>query len=252
MGAYPLAGVLVTIISGPHRGEQVLTNQSGQYLFQGVGTDELHLSVKKEGFEPKEVTVHRSEPTRLLGGTISRYYKDPQITPGNILMGHRWPDEVRFILQQTKVIDDLLFVRVDATTDWGGHYINGVAAINTKQVGGRSNILGVVAHEIAHAHQHAMVPLLPTEDVRRFKFGDINRWEHTSEGRAYAEASRKDHARFGKAKYETTIGYAANLKEEAAEFCAYFWSIGRWSRGIHSDLGEVAPNRLKWAQTWLR
>ena len=249
--AQPIAGVIVTIVSGSRSGEQIMTNRSGQYIFRGVEEDELRLRVEKSGFESKEVIVHRSGPTRLFNGTISKLFKDPQNTPsGNILIGHRWPDEVRFILEKTRVVDDLLFVRVSEPNDWGGNYINGVAMIHTENVRGTDNILGVIAHEIAHAHQHAVVPLIPTADVRQFKFADINGWENTSEGKAYAEARRKDHKKFGVAKYET-IGYSANLKENAAEFSAYFWSIGRWNRDIHSDLKKVAPNRLKWAEKWL-
>ena len=228
-----------------------MTNQDGQYIFHDVERDKLRLRVEKGEFEPKEVTVYRSGPTQLFDGTISGLYKDPQNTPGNILIGHRWPDEVRFILNKTKVVDDLLFLRVSAPNDWGGHYMNGVAKIHTKNVSGTANILGVIAHEIAHAHQHAVVPLIPTRDNRLFKFGDINDWKDTPEGEAYTEARRKDWEKFGKAKYDTFPGYSSSLKESSAEFCAYYWSIGRWNRDIHSDLKRVAPNRLKWAEEWL-
>ncbi|MDE0010981.1 MAG: carboxypeptidase-like regulatory domain-containing protein [Candidatus Poribacteria bacterium] len=243
--AQPVVGAIVTIVSGPRSGEQIMTNQNGQYLFRNVEGGRLHLRVEKVGFEPKEVTVHKSGPTQMSDGTTSKFYKGPQNTPGTILLGHRWPDEVRFILERTKAVDDLLFVRVSFPVNWGGQYSDGVAMLHTKNVGGIANILGVIAHEIAHAHQQAVIPL-----NSRGRFDEISKWENTPEARAYAGAQRKDWGQFGKAKYET-IGYSANLKENAAEFCAYFWSIGRWNRDIHSDLKQVAPNRLKWAQTWL-
>ena len=250
IGAPPIAGVIVTITSGPRSGEQIMTNQDGQYIFHDVEGDKLRLHVEKGGFEPKEVTVHRLEPTQLSDRTISRHYIDPQNTPGNILIGHRWPDEVRFILKETKVVDDLLFVRSDVSSNWGGGYKSGVAILYTKNVSRLSDILGVIAHEIAHAHQHAVAPLIPaSRRGDQFIFGYTDDWDSTLEARAYAEARDKDWERFGKAKYD--IAYSPSLLESAAEFSAYYWSIGRWNRDIHSDLRRVAPNRLKWAEEWL-
>ena len=90
----------MTIASGPRAGESVATNPSGYYRFPNVKGDELHLRVEKEHFEPKEVRVHRSRPTILANGDVRITQGDPQQHPGNILMGHRWPDEVRFILEE--------------------------------------------------------------------------------------------------------------------------------------------------------
>ena len=253
MEAEPIAGVIVTIISGSRSGEQIMTNQDGQYIFRGVEKDELHLRVEKGGFELKEVTVHRSEPTQLSNGTTPWVYKDPQYTPGNILIGHRWPDEVRFIFRETKVVNDLLFAISDAPSQWGGLYGAGVALYYSKNVHGASNILGTIAHEIAHARQQAVAPPIPIRrGSNQLTHGHIDSWDDTPEAHAYTEARRKDWRRFGKAKYDTLTGYTS-LLENAAEFCAYYWSIGRWDRdnNIHSDLERVAPNRLKWAEEWL-
>ena len=131
-GAQPITGVTVTIASGPRSGESVATNPSGYYRFQNVAVDELHLRVEKEHFEPKEVIVHRSGPTILANGDVPNYTKDPQQHPGNILIGHRWPDEVRFILEEILVVHDLLYVeggRLPKGTDLGGYYSLGVIVL---------------------------------------------------------------------------------------------------------------------------
>ena len=228
-----------------------MTNQNGQYIFRDVEGDELRLRVEKGGFEPKEVTVHRSGPTQLSDGTISRLYKDPQNTHGNILIGHRWPNEVRFILNKTRVIDDLLFVRSNIQSNWGGMHSEGVVVLYTKNVKKAVDIFGIIAHEIAHAHQRLISPLVPaSRGSQLLVFGPSGNWSNTPEAKAYAEARKKDWERFGKAKYDTIPGYTS-LLENAAEFSAYYWSIGRWNRDIHSDLRRVAPNRLKWAEEWL-
>ena len=50
----PVAGATVTIMAGSRTGENVITNQNGQYIFPNVEGDELHLLVEKDGFEPKD------------------------------------------------------------------------------------------------------------------------------------------------------------------------------------------------------
>ena len=63
--AKTLAGVLVTIASGPRAGEKFLTDSEGQYVFRDIDGDKLHLRAEKDGLEPKEVIIHRSERTTL-------------------------------------------------------------------------------------------------------------------------------------------------------------------------------------------
>ena len=237
--ARKLAGVIVTIVSGPHSGKKFLTDSKGRYVFRDIDGDEIHLLAEKEGFEPKEVIVHRSKPTRLPHADIPAFFEDPQLKPGNILIGHRWPDGIRFLFEETKVIDDLLLCVKKPASQYQGYYGYGVATVFTRNI---ETALKIVAHEIAHAHQHAMAVADGSPDIFD--------WEKTAECKAYLAARAKDWKKFGKARYDTRTGYESTL-ENAAEFCAYFWGIGRWEIGIHSDLKEKAPNRLKWAQEWL-
>ena len=147
--AQPITGVTVTIASGPRAGESVATNPSGYYRFPNVKGDELHLRVEKEHFEPKEVRVHRSRPTILANGDVPNYTRDPQQHPGNILMGHRWPDEVRFILEEILVVHDLLYVeggRLPEGTDLGGFYSLGVVVLYSYQYAGWKDDSGSLRH----------------------------------------------------------------------------------------------------------
>ena len=245
----PVAGATVTIMAGSRTGENVITNQNGQYIFPNVEGDELHLLVEKDGFEPKEVIVHRFRPTTLSNRTMSNFYEDPQKNPGNILIGHAWPDEVRFILQKTLVVYDLLYVDggTPSGIDIGGFYGDGVVVVYSELVGrfhGKAGVLGTFAHEIAHAHQHALIAVDGS--------GDVRKWKDTPEGRAFAEARRKDWEQVGKARYDNVPGYDT-LDENAAETCAHYWSVDRWGgRTAYGKLSVEAPNRFKWAEQWLK
>ena len=248
--AKPLSGVVVTILSGAHRGKSVVTDQNGQYTFTNVSDDELHLLVEKEGFEPKGVIVHRERKTLLANGDVPNYREDPQQCPGNILIGQRWADEVRPILEQVLVVHDLLFVdggTPPANEDIGGFYSRGVAVVYSEQYiqwQDRVGLLGIFAHEIAHAHQHATV------SVDGSAWG-IHGWVDTPEGRAFAEARQKDWEEVGKARYDSIRGYDT-LVENAAETLAHYWSVDRWGgRTAYGKLEIEAPNRFKWAQQWV-
>ena len=253
--AQPITGVTVMIASGPRAGESVATNPSGYYRFPNVKGDELHLRVEKEHFEPKEVRVHRSRPTILANGDVLNYKGDPQQHPGNILMGHRWPDEVRFILEEILVVHDLLYVegrRLPKGTDLGGFYSLGVVVGYSYQYadwGDAVGLLGTFAHEIAHAHQHATVSV----DGSAW---EIHGWQNTPEGRAYEEARRKDWEQVGKSRLDNIYGSGGGggvaLTETAAETCAHYWSVDRWGGRTAYGLLEVeAPNRYKWAEKWV-
>ena len=243
-----MANVTVTIMAGLRTGENTLTDQDGQYTFQHIGTDKLHLRVEKKGFEPKEVTVHRRRPT-VLFGVNPNYGADFQENPGNILIGHAWPREVRFILQETLVVPDLLYVEggiPPVDVDIGGFYGSGVVVNYSERVGrflGKVTVLGVVAHEIAHAHQHAVVSV----DGR----GSTREWENTPEGMAFIEARRKDWEEVGRARYDDLPGYNTHL-ENAAETCGHYWSVNRWGgKPAYGKLEIEAPNRFRWAGQWL-
>ena len=249
-GAQPIAGVTVTIMSGPRSGESTVTDAAGQYLFQNIDEDELHLLAEKDGFEPKEVIVHRFEPTILADGAVPGYRKDVQKTPGNILIGHVWPEEIRFILKETLVVHDLLYI--DAGTppegrNIGGLYDKGTIAVYTNLYANHSDpkatLLRVLAHEIAHAHQHAQASVEGMFNTRA--------WLDTPEAEAFREARRKDWEEVGKVRYDSIPGWESDL-ENAAETCSYYWSVNRWGALRHyGKLEEVAPNRFKWAQEWV-
>ena len=253
--AQPITGVTVTIASGPRAGESVATNPSGYYRFPNVKVDELHLRLEKDHFEPKEVRVHRSRPTVLANGDVPNYTRDPQQHPGNILIGHRWPDEVRFILEEILVVHDLLYVeggRLPEGTDLGGFYSLGVVVLYSYQYADRNDIVGLLgtfAHEIAHAHQHATVSV----DGSAWA---VHGWQDTPEGRAYEEARRKDWEQVGKSPLDNAYGRGHGggdpLGETAAETCAHYWSVDRWGGRTAYGLLEIeAPNRYKWAEKWV-
>ena len=246
--ASPIADVAVTIVSGPRSRERVMTDQNGQYIFPNVEADELHLLVEKEHFEPKAVIVHRSRPTTLPNRITLNFHGDPQKNPGNILIGHAWAKEVRFILQQTLVVNDLLYIDggIPPNRDMGGFYSVGVVVVYEENVAGfhgKAGVLGTVVHEIAHAHQHALISVDGS--------GNIWAWKDTPEGKAFAEAQKKDWAEVGRAPYDAVPGYDT-LDENAAETAAHYWSVDRWGgRTAYGNLRTEAPNRFKWAQQWL-
>ncbi len=123
-------GIILTVVSGERAGEWSITDKKGNYRFSDPTgeTLQLHLRAEGEGYEPKEVIVHRSESTKTLddGVIIFLPKTDPQKTPGTILIGHRWPDRVRFILEKTLLPHDLLLVRADELPkNYGGIYWGG-------------------------------------------------------------------------------------------------------------------------------
>ena len=253
--ARPITGATVTIVSGSRSGESITTDQSGYYLFPNVDGDALHLLVEKEHFEPKEVIVSRFHPTKLASGAVLNYHEDVQQHPGNILLGQRWPDEVRFIFEETLVVRDLLYIEAGRPpkVDMGGFYSRGVIVIYRNKYADGINtvgVLGLFAHEIAHAHQHATVSI----DGSAW---EIHGWRDTPEGIAFAEARRKDWQEVGRAPYDDIYGRregrgGIGITETAAETYAHYWSVDRWGgRTSYGFLEIEAPNRYKWAEEWV-
>ena len=241
-GAPPIAGVTVTIMSGPRAGESTITDKNGRYRFVNVEGDELHLRVERRYLEPKEVLVHRSGPTMLPGRVAIDHYEDPQRHPGTILIGQAWPDGVRFILKETLLPPDLLFVQGYRT--FGGGLYTGDGVVFVLHPTGDlldNHALYISAHEIAHAHQHAVV------------FGGSynwnNDWINSPEAKAFARAKERDWAEVGKTVYDSKP-FFSTLLENAAETSAQYWSIGTGWEG--ENIEELAPNRFKWAEEWLR
>lgn len=248
--AISLSGVTVTIMSGPRSGESAVTDHGGQYIFKNIERDELHVRVEKAGFESKEVIVHRSLPTTLSDGIVPNFPGDPQKIPGNILIGQSWPDEVRFILRQTLTVYDLLYVNGNFPPlgeDIGGFYTTGVVVAfvdHMRQHRGQTGVINLVAHEIAHAHQHTW------DAVDGSVQTDLG-WTNSPAGKAFAEARKRDLEEVGKTPYDVIPYFDNSLHENAAETCASYWGIGKWNRwGI--DLKISAPNRFKWAEEWLK
>ena len=248
--AQPLPGVVVTIVSGVRSGEQVVTNEHGQYTFSNVEGNELHLRVEKTHFETKEVIVHRSQQTILPGGAVPNHVYDPQKTPGNILIGQEWPKEVRFILEQTLVVHDLLYIEANLGGIAAGLYRSGVVVADSAEIinsfgtlhdGIRFTILTTIAHEIAHAHQAALVAVDGS--------GNIDDWVNTPEGRAFVRAREKDWEEVGKIDYYDNNPSLSSHVENAAEMCAYYWN-NSWDTYESGDLETTAPNRYRWAEEW--
>ena len=246
----PVHNVTVTIMSGSRSGEQVITNQGGQYIFPNFQGDELHLRVEKEHFEPKEVIVHRSRKTILANGDTPNFIADYRNAPRSIQIGHHWPDEIRSILQQITVVHDLLYYEDPSLReDIRGSYApsNGVISINSTVFDGKNRgVLHTFAHEITHAWQHAQISVDGS--------GSYADWKNTPSGKAFAEAREKDWKEKRKTRYyDTHPYYSSNLNQNAAEICALFWSIDQWWGGSFEarTLEFSAPNRFKWCKKWL-
>ena len=249
----PVSGAVVTIMSGTHRGTSVMTDQNGQYTFKNVSDDELHLLVEKADFEPKAVIVHRERGTILANGDVPNHPGDPQKCPSTILIGHRWPDEVRFILEEVLLPYDLLYA--DGGTppeDYPiyGVYARGVAIAfedfirkGDSEQTREAAIVRTVAHEIAHAYQYARVSVDGS--------GDGFDWLNTPEGQAFIAARERDQEEGNVTRYDTIHHYTFHF-ENSAETIATYWGIGRWDHGLlEKDLKRNAPHRYKWAAEWV-
>ena len=255
LNAVPIPGVTMTIASGPRADESTITDKNGRYRFLNVAEDALHLRTEKNHFEPKEAIVHRTHPTSLPDGSVPNFNLDPQKTPGNILIGQVWPEEVRPLLKEVLLVHDLLYIQGEphqGDTHFSGYYVNGVIAIfsNTRTQDPIA-FLKTLEHEIAHAHQHAVVSVNGS--------GGSNYWPKTPEGTAYAEAKQKDLDLGEKMYYDlAAFFYSSRLKENAAEHCANYWGEKRGAKLLYwhphqrgKTLEELAPNRFKWAEEWL-
>ena len=235
----PVANATVTALSGSVSGKKVVTDQNGQYIFRNVGGDALHLRVEKEGFEPKEVMAYRSRPTTLASGAKTNFPGDIQNTPGNILVGHRWPDTARRALNKLTVVHDLLYIDARGSPnpiEGQGRYGDGI--IWVFEYYNEITFQALLVHEIMHAHQNAMVSIDGS--------GSPSSWTGTAEGRAFAAAMQKDRAEVGDHWFLDQDPYFRNnLLENAAQFYAFYWlSLPHITR-------QQAPNRFKWADTWL-
>ena len=236
----PVANATITALSGSVSGKRIVTDQNGRYLFRNVGGDALHLRVEKAGFEPKEVLVYRSRPTTLSSGVRTNFPGDIQNTPGNILIGHRWPDEARRALNKITVVHDLLYVDASGLPNpleiSKGAYGAGIVWVIRKV--NETTFRVLLVHEIMHAHQHAMVSV----DGSSY----TSNWKETAEGRMFVAAMRKDRAEVGDHPILDRNPHFMNTPHEnAAEFYALYWLA------LPHVTRQQAPNRFKWADTWL-
>lgn len=246
---FPAAGATVTVVSGPRTGENTLTDNNGRYLFLDVGGDELHLRVEKQRFEPKEVIVHRSRPTVMPDGAMSNPLDNIQRNPGGILIGYAWPDEVLFILEEMQVVPDLLYFESNRA-EHAGFYGKGVCRVSTISFHSLSVLFQIFAHELTHAHQHAVS--CAYAGVGPCHGSPITLWLETPEGKAYVVARNKDLEEFGRIEVDSTPGYGDdNLLENAATIAQYYWAQGRWENSHIKKVLPKIPNRLRWAQEWL-
>ena len=258
----PVAGVTVTIVAGHRAGESTVTDKNGRYRFLSVAQDKLHLRTERKHFETKEVLVHRSRPTILSDGSVPNYNKDPQKEPGNILIGQVWPEGVRILLKEVLLVHDLLYIDVgtppeNQVTRFTGAYGNGIILIFGEVFYTKPDpikwALRIFSHEIAHAHQHAVALANGGQSTQD--------WANTPEGVAYAEARRQDVEVLGIITYYDTPAthFNTSLLENAAEHCANYWGTKRGEESgyralsqVGKTLEELAPNRYKWAEEWLK
>ncbi len=241
----PVAGVTVTISEGAREGEYTITDAGGYYLFPNIAGDEIYLRVEQEYIETKDVIVHRFHHTTLQEIPPNRvfdpsYYEHtPQNIPGMILVGMPWPLEVRFLLDEIPLPHELIcrLRPIGSSVSVGSYAARRmlVSATIENTVGHT----GTLFHEIAHARQHAVAILNGFDPNPR-------EWEKTPEGKAYAEAAKKDLEEVGFEGY----GYTTQiLFENAADLCSNYWFYYQWRKGIGPL--ERMPNRFKWAQEWL-
>ena len=251
----PLEGVRVTVVAGPHTGKSAITDQNGEFVFPGVAEDELRIHLEKECYEEKEMLVSRSRPTALPDGTVLRYpWNDRhRNTPGVVLMGHAWPEPVRPLLEQMTLPHDLLYFHESYDSPYSYYSsADGVVIIHSRVIASASmdDLLLLFAHELFHAHQHATVAVDGS--------GSISDWENTPDGRAFAEAQRKDHEIFGTSGVDVHP-IDPTLSETSANTVERFlWTViasdadreRREERLRYRDMEDNAPNRLKWVQEW--
>ena len=257
----PVSLALVTITRGPRKGEQVITDEGGYFLFPNVEGDKMYLRVQRAYLEPKEVIVYRSHPTELQQLGPNRVFSaDHQNrewsgnAPGIILVGIRWPDAVRPVLESELLPHDLLLIIGPFVRTYGyysfTHQMIGV--FNEPEDKVELNH-GTLLHELAHARQDA---------VAIMHHGNATgSWRDTPEGREYKAAWEKDLAEIPRNLWlghlEDSDHYKENLLENSAQYCFLYWNFNSGMQHEYHlirDGGIPArtPNRYKWCQKYLK
>ena len=258
----PVQNAVVTITHGPRAGEQVTTDEGGYYLFPNVAGDKLYLRVERAYLEPKEVIAYRSSPTELQELRPNEVFnvqhqnrEGLDNVPGMILVGLRWPDALRYILEDESLPHSLEYsmgfqpdrAKLKGSGAYGRH---GIVIINVPGDEGRISY-SVLSHEIAHARQHAVAIMhggSTTSD-----------WKDTPEGKAYAVAWEKDLEEYPDELYiiDDSDYFRTSILENAAQFLAYYWRLPTTGSDVFRD-GDIvkgmrkrAPNRFRWAETYV-
>ena len=258
-----LPGVTLTIISGPRAGQSTVSDRDGYYHF--AGEDDLHLLVEKDCYETKEVLVSRHNPTALMPERVVQNYRnnvknlrEERRSPGNIILGWKWPEPARNLLRQVLIPHDLLYAKISMQHQSAlGIYAGRIGLIQISDGSwGPAEILKIFSHEIAHAHQHAIVSIDGS--------GSVFDWKSTPEGLAYEQARQKDWEEFGDNTLyiDTSSFYRENLHESSADILAWYWLHhvipDDWKRvrdeytgfNLYEMAKTHAPHRLKWAEEW--
>ena len=250
-------GVTVTIIAGPRADEYVWTGPSGRYTFPEVDSDELEIRLEKDGYEPKEVIVHRSRATVLRDDPVPLEYGGPQDKPGTVLIGVAWPEYARQILSKMSVIADLLLILAPGSGSYGW----GLVTQDRSTIASRD--LTHIPHELCHAWQHGKVR--PRGGGTGSGTDWHSEWVASPEGIAYREARNADRRQIGYNPIgahpdQNTDPWAETelvLTEESATFCHYWHghgnrSISRYSISFWREwLRQHAPNRAGWLERFL-
>lgn len=258
-----LPGVTVTILSGPKSGESTVSDENGYYHFPDVNEDELHLRVEKHCFETKEVLVSKTRRTAIMPGRHTPNYGGrfnlarERKVPGTITMGHAWPERIKKLLRQITVPHDTLYLENQSPLPYSGAqglYATQAGFVITAGISSRpADLLSVLAHELAHARQHAIVAIDGSGSL-------MSDWNNSPEGIAYEEARRKDWEEYGDDVLSSDNPYyRARLTESSAEFMSHFWLVtilkDEWEQfyagpDLHEQMKKYAPHRLAWAEEW--
>ena len=262
----PVSGAVVTITDGARTGEQVLTDEGGYFLFKDAPENRLYLRVERAYLEPKEVIVFRDRPTELQEIPPNRVFESvqhnrdtPDNAPGTVLVGLRWPDAVRFVLENELLPHDLLLVLSARSPEWDAAGLYSprmhVEILPARANPGRVRY-DVLFHELGHARQHVDSILHGVNEVH------IAYWtDRTPEAKSYQRAWDKDLQEvppdfYGLYIIDDNDHYSSIAHENSAELFSCYWQIASgpdWYQDgdVLEGLRRRAPNRMKWVENYL-
>ena len=260
----PVSGAVVTITDGARAGEQVLTDEGGYFLFKDAPENRLYLRVERAYLEPKEVIVYRDRPTELQEIPPNRVFESvqhnrdtPDNAPGTVLVGLRWPDAVRFVLENELLPHDLLLVLGTKSPGWSPASYSPRMHVKLRPTHERRGSIsyGYIFHELGHARQHTDSILHGVNEVHSAYWTD-----RTPEAKSYQRAWDKDLREVPPDWHGLYLiddhGHFDIAHENSAELCAnYWWVVAGYSLFHDADmlagLRRRAPNRMKWVENYL-